>query len=191
MSSSETDVIIIGGGVSASVAAYNLSLANLKIACFEQGKYEKNSQNYKHKNLNFNEYKKLNINPNLRKSKFDYPINDKNSDISIANFNGVGGSSVLYSAHLPRFLPEDFENKKFDNIYSKWPISYNELKKYYEKNEKILGIAGLSGDASYPDVIKNLLPPVKLGAAVCKLAVAFEKLGWHWWPSYSGVITKK
>lgn len=191
MSSSETDVIIIGGGVSASVAAYNLSLANLKIACFEQGKYEKNSQNYKHKNLNFNEYKKLNINPNLRKSKFDYPINDKNSDISIANFNGVGGSSVLYSAHLPRFLPEDFENKKFDNIDSKWPISYNELKKYYEKNEKILGIAGLSGDASYPDVIKNLLPPVKLGAAVCKLAVAFEKLGWHWWPSYSGVITKK
>ena len=89
------------------------------------------------------------------------------------------------------FLPEDFENKKFDNIDSKWPISYNELKKYYEKNEKILGIAGLSGDASYPDVIKNLLPPVKLGAAVCKLAVAFEKLGWHWWPSYSGVITKK
>ena len=35
------------------------------------------------------------------------------------------------------------------------------------------------------------MPPVKLGAAVCKLAVAFEKLGWHWWPSYSGVITKK
>ena len=108
MSSSETDVIIIGGGVSASVAAYNLSLANLKIACFEQGKYEKNSQNYKHKNLNFNEYKKLNINPNLRKSKFDYPINDKNSDISIANFNGVGGSSVLYSAHLPNIPTRGF-----------------------------------------------------------------------------------
>ena len=47
------DVIIIGGGVAASVAAYNLSKSNLKIACFEQGNYEKNSSNYKKKNYLF------------------------------------------------------------------------------------------------------------------------------------------
>ena len=67
-------------------------------------------------------------------------INDKDSDISIANYNGVGGSSVLYSAHLPRFLPEDFKNKSINGINSKWPISYNALKKFYSLNEKILGV---------------------------------------------------
>ena len=135
------DVIIVGGGVAASVAAYNLSSSKLKIACFEQGDFEKNSSNYKKKKLNFLNYRKLNISPNIRKSKYDYMINDKDSDISIANYNGVGGSSVLYSAHLPRFLPEDFKNKSINGINSKWPISYNALKKFYSLNEKILAVS--------------------------------------------------
>lgn len=191
MNTKDYDVIIIGGGVAASVAAYNLSLSKLKIACFEQGDFEKNSSNYKTKNLNFINYKKLNINPNIRKSKYDYPVDDKESEISIANFNGVGGSSVLYSAHLPRFLPNDFKNQTLGKVDSKWPLNYNSLKKFYEKNERILGVAGMTGDKSYPDKIKNLMPPVKLGPAIIKIANSFEKLGWHWWPSYSGVITKK
>ena len=145
----------------------------------------------KKKKLNFLNYRKLNINPNIRKSKYDYRINDENSDISIANYNGVGGSSVLYSAHLPRFLPDDFKNKSLNGINSKWPLNYNSLKKFYAQNEKILGVAGLTGDTSYPDKINNLMPPVEFGPAVCKVASAFKKLGWHWWPSYSGVITKK
>ena len=36
MSNYDFDVIIVGGGVAASAAAYNLSRSNLKIACFEQ-----------------------------------------------------------------------------------------------------------------------------------------------------------
>lgn len=190
MDSDHYDVIIVGGGVAASVAAYNLSLANLNIACFEQGDFERNSSDFKTKNLNFLNYKKLNINPNLRKSKYDYSINDKNSEISIANFNGVGGSSVLYSAHLPRFMSDDFGNRQLKKK-TDWPLNYNSLKNYYAKNEKILGVAGLQGDPSYPDKIKNLLPPVDFGPAICKVASAFKKLNWHWWPSYSGVITKK
>ena len=185
------DVIIVGGGVAASVAAYNLSFSKLKIACFEQGDFEKNSFNYKKKKLNFLDYRKLNINPNIRRSNYDYSVNDEESDISIANYNGVGGSSVLYSAHLPRFLPDDFNNKQINGINSKWPLSYNSLKKFYSENEKILGVAGLTGDPSYPDKIENLMPPVEFGPAVCRVASAFQKLGWHWWPSYSGVITKR
>ena len=111
MPKNDFDVIIIGGGVAASVAAYNLSKSNLKIACFEQGGYEKNYANYKSKKLSFFDYKRMNINPNVRRSKSDYLIDDTESDISIANFNALGGSSVLYSAHLPRFLPKDFKQK--------------------------------------------------------------------------------
>jgi len=183
------DVIIIGGGVAASVTAYNLSQSKLKIACFEQGYFEKNSSNYKKKKLSFFDYKKMNINPNLRKLESDYLIDDSESDISIANFNALGGSSVLYSAHLPRFLPKDFKEKISKKVF--WPITYYDLKKYYDLNEKILGVAGLTGDKTYPDKIRNLMPPIKLGAAIIKITKAFDKLNWHWWPSYSGVVTSK
>ena len=52
-----------------------------------------------------------------------------------------------------------------------------------------MGVAGLEGNPAYPE-IKNL-PPVPLEKAGEKIANAFNKLKWHWWPSYSGIATKK
>ena len=31
----------------------------------------------------------------------DYPINDDNSPIKVVNFNGVGGSTIMYTGHYP------------------------------------------------------------------------------------------
>ena len=81
-------------------------------------------------------------NPNLRKSLSDYPIDNKDSQISIANFNGVGGSTIIYNAHLPRFKESDFKIKKLDGISMDWPLNYNDLNKYFELNEKRMGLAG-------------------------------------------------
>ncbi len=119
--------------------------------------------------------------------KSDYPINDKNSPISIANFNGVGGSTILYSCHFPRFHPSDFKTKSLDNVGEDWPISYNDLKKYYDQNDKIMNVCGLEGDPVYPN-IKNLKPNIPLGKAGLKIAKGFNSLNWHWWPSYSAYI---
>jgi len=185
------DILIIGSGAGGAPAAWNLSKSGFKVACFEQGEeIDKDDFSQKNNSWEYLRHTKYDSNPNKRNLKSDYPINDKNSPISIANFNGVGGSTVLYSAHLPRFRPEDFKIKKKDNIGSDWPISYRDIKKYYEINEKILGIAGLKGDPAYPD-IKNLLKPVKLEKSGRIISKAFDKLGWHWWPSYSGIITSK
>ena len=35
--------------------------------------------------------------PNVRNRQADYPINDADSPIAVANFNAVGGSTILYS----------------------------------------------------------------------------------------------
>ena len=43
-----------------------------------------------------------------RKSAYDYPIDDSARD-SICNFNAVGGSTILYSGHYPRFRETDFQ----------------------------------------------------------------------------------
>ncbi len=191
MKKSKIDILIIGAGASGAAAAWNLSKSKLKIACFEQGDFV-NREHFSKENFNWEylRYTKYDVNPNLRKFKSDYPINDNDSPISIANFNGVGGSTVLYSAHLPRFRPEDLKIKTRENILSDWPIKYSELKNYFELNESILGVAGLKGDPAYPG-IKNLLKPVKLETSGKIMSKAFKKLNWNWWPSYSGIITSK
>ena len=68
-----------------------------------------------------------------------------------------------------------------------WPSLHSN---YYNLNDKMMSIAGLSGYPAYPK-IKDLLPPVKLEYSGNIIAKAFNELGWHWWPSYSGIATKK
>ncbi len=186
----EVDIIIIGAGASGAAAAWNLSKTNYKIVCLEQGplvnKNDYCSFQYKWEKL---KKKKFNINPNIRKLKQDYPIDDKNSPISIANFNAVGGSTILYSGHFPRFHVSDFKTKTLDDVGKDWPITYSDLEKYYDLNDKMMGVAGLTGDPVYPKIL-NLKQPVPLGYAGEKIAKGFNKLGWHWWPSYSAVTKK-
>ncbi len=45
------------------------------------------------------------ISPNRRGRDTDYPINDDNSLMKIANFNGVGGGTIIYTAHWPAHAP--------------------------------------------------------------------------------------
>ena len=191
MKKEKTDILIIGTGASGAASAWNLSKLNLKITCLEQGPFV-NKKDYSFNNVNrvINKFKKFNINPNERKFDSDYSINNDNSPISIANYNAVGGSTLVYSGHYPRFHPSDFKTKKIDNIGSNWLFNYYDLEKYYNLNDKMVGVSGLKGDPAYPK-IDNLLPPVDIGYSGALLAKAFNKLGWHWWPSYSAIKNSK
>ena len=190
MKNDKIDILIIGAGASGAAAAWNLSQSGYKIICLEQGpNIKKESYSFDQQNWELYQQSKFNINPNIRKLKSDYPIDDKNSAISIANFNAVGGSTILYSGHFPRFHPSDFKTKKLDNVGYDWPIDYNDLEYYYELNDKKMGVAGHEGDPAYP-YIPNLLPPIPLGYMGERIAKGFNKLNWHWWPSYSGIATK-
>jgi len=190
MKNNDVDILIVGAGASGAAAAWNLSSKNYKIVCLEQGPFlKKNSYSFDRTDWEKLKQKEFNINPNIRNLKSDYPIDDSNSPISIANFNAVGGSTILYSGHFPRFHPSDFKTKTLDNTGDDWPFNYRDLEPFYKINDKIMGIAGVSGDPAYPDISK-LNPPVPLGLAGEKIAKGFNKLGWHWWPSYSAIATK-
>ena len=56
------------------------------------------------------------IDPNVRGRPTDYPINNDESPISVVNFNGVGGSTILYTAHFPRLHPSDFRVRTLDGV---------------------------------------------------------------------------
>jgi choline dehydrogenase-like flavoprotein len=55
---------------------------------------------------------------------------------------GVGGGSVHWAAFAPRFHPSDFRIYSEDGVGVDWPISYWDLKPYYELLEREIPVAG-------------------------------------------------
>ena len=55
---------------------------------------------------------------------------------------GVGGGSVHWAAFTPRFHPSDFRVYSEDSVGADWPISYWDLKPYYELLEREIPVAG-------------------------------------------------
>ena len=184
------DVLIIGAGASGAALAWSLADTRMRIVCLEQGDWIKPSD-YPSTGRDWEARQQgdFSVSPNRRRSPMDYPINEDGSPIKIANFNGVGGGTILYAGHFPRLHPSDFRVRSLDGVGEDWPIDYATLEPYYAQNDRMMGIAGLAGDPAYPPKIA-VLPPLPLGKSGATLGHAMNKLGWHWWPSDSGMATQ-
>jgi choline dehydrogenase-like flavoprotein len=166
VSQQPVDVLIIGAGASGAAAAWNLVETRMRIVCLEQGDWM-NPLDYPSTGRDWEarSWGEYSISPNRRGRDTDYPVNDQNSPISISNFNGVGGGTILYNGHFPRFHPSDFKVKSLDGVADDWPIDYNTLAPFYAENDRMMGVAGLAGDPANPPHSDPsvLLPPFATG----------------------------
>jgi choline dehydrogenase-like flavoprotein len=184
------DVLIVGAGASGGAVAWSLADTKMRIVCLEQGDWMKPSEfpsagrDWEARALN-----DFAVNPNRRKRETDYPINGEDSPIQVVNFNGVGGGTILYAGHFPRFHPSDFRVHTLDGVADDWPIDYETLAPYYDENDRMMGVSGLAGDPAYPPH-EPMMPPLPLGKSGAALARGLNKLGWHWWPSDSAIASE-
>jgi choline dehydrogenase-like flavoprotein len=185
------DVVIVGAGAAGAAAAWRLARAGLRVTCLEQGgwvdpaacpslrpDWEIARQTTHHPN------------PNDRRAPQDYPVDDSEAAIKPFLYNAVGGSTILWGAHFPRFRPSDFRVRSLDGVADDWPISYGDLAPYYEENDRMMGVAGLAGDPGNPPRDPRQMPPVPPGRAALRMAAAFDRLGWHWWPADAAINTR-
>ena len=190
MAEDVVDVLIIGAGASGAAVAWSLADTRMRIMCMEQGDWT-NPADYPstRRDWEVSLTSSHSPSPNVRKLPTDYPVNDSESPIAILNYNGVGGSTIVYAAHFPRLHPSDFAVRSLDGVADDWPISYAQLEPYFAENDRNIGVAGLAGDPAYP-AHELPLPPIPLGRSGEKIARGFNKLGWHWWPSDSAIATR-
>jgi choline dehydrogenase-like flavoprotein len=72
----------------------------------------------------------------------------------------LGGRTNHWGRISLRFGPKDFKRKDQDGLGENWPISYDEVKPYYDKVDKLLGVFGTNeGLPNDPDGF--FLPPPK------------------------------
>src|ERR1700730_14811842 len=133
------DVLIIGAGASGAAVAWSLANTKMHILCLDQGgwmnptQYPSTGRDWEARF--FGDYSPS---PNIRARPEDYPINDDNSPIKVVNFNGVGGSTIMYTAHFPRLHPSDFKVKTLDGVAEDWPIDYDTLAPFFEENDRMM-----------------------------------------------------
>lgn len=185
------DVLIIGAGASGSVAAKRLGEAGFRVVCLEQGDWIDNDKARADKpDYELLQGRDWNWNPITRQWPGDYPIDESESDITALMYNGVGGGSVMYAAHWQRSMPSDFRVRTLDGVGDDWPLTYEDLRPFYERVEADMGVSGLDGDTAFPPGPGWPLPPSPLGVAGMKVAAAHNELGWHWWPGPNAIATR-
>ena len=143
----DTDVLIVGAGAAGAAAAWRLASAGVAVTCLEQGDWVDHARgpqgeaDWERRRLS-----DWHPNPNIRRGPADYPIDDSQSSMRPLLFNGVGGSTVMWSCHAPRFHPSDFRMRSLDGVGRDWPIDYATLAPYYAINERMMGVSGAHGE---------------------------------------------
>jgi choline dehydrogenase-like flavoprotein len=186
------DVLVIGAGAGGSVAARRLAEAGFKVVCLEQGDWE-NASDFPGDKLEFElvSDKQWSPDPNVRAHPADYPLEISNSPITPVMFNAVGGSTIHFCAQWVRMRLQDFKLRSVDGLADDWPISYDEMKPYYERIDQEMQISGMVGDPAYPPGAPPLLPPIPIGLLGRKAAEGMNRLGWHWWPAAHAIRSQE
>ncbi len=184
------DVLVIGAGAGGAASSWRLAQQGMRVVCLEQGDWmapesgPADDPAWERRRI-----ADWHPNPNRRAAAADYPVSDENSAIRPLMWNGVGGSTVMWSALLPRMHPSDFRMRTLDGVGADWPLRYAELAPYYDLNERITGLAGLPGSAAMPPSNAPRLPSARLLPAEHRIAGALDALGWHWWPAELAINT--
>jgi choline dehydrogenase-like flavoprotein len=182
------DVLIIGAGASGGVAARHLAASGYSVVCLEQGHWT-DPASYPGANPLWEVLasQRWSSSPAIRRNRADYPIDLQASDLGALNFNGVGGGTILYNAQWPRMRPDDFRVASLDGVADDWPLTYDDLRPFYEETEKQFGVSCLGGNPAYPDGAEPPMPAMPIGDVGLRVARAHAALGWHWWPAANAI----
>lgn len=132
----ESDVVIVGGGITAAMVAQKLSelKPNLSIIVVEAGRRLFDSENrfaYRERALEYGENQ--------------WPgdvVADQSARGVISRAMAVGGSALHWGGVCNRFSEEDLRLKSMYGLAVDWPIAWRDLEKFYCEAERRIGVSG-------------------------------------------------
>lgn len=195
------DVVIVGSGAGGGMAAYTLANAGLKVCLIEAGAMYDPQKN-------ITQLKNPWDSPRRGAGTKFRPFGDFDAcycgwDIEGEPYSAtpgtkwdwfrarmLGGRTNHWGRISLRFGPKDFKRRSIDGLGEDWPIGYEDIKPYYDRVDKLIGIFGTNeGLENDPD--GYFLPPprprlhelfIKKGAVAAGVPVI---------PSRMSILTQK
>jgi choline dehydrogenase-like flavoprotein len=137
--SDEVDYVIVGVGAGGGVLTQRLARAGFRVLALDAGPFWDSERDWVSDEKGAHDLYWT----DMRLSGGDHPLAFGANNCG----KGVGGGTVHWASFTPRLHPSDFETYSRDGVGVDWPISYADLKPYYELLELELPV---SGPAYYP-----------------------------------------
>lgn len=195
------DVVIVGSGAGGGMAAYTLSKAGLKVCLLEAGPMYDPAKNV-------TQLKNPWESPRRGAATKFRPFGDFDAcywgwEIDgepYTKANGtqwdwwrarmLGGRTNHWGRISLRFGPMDFKGRSRDGLGDDWPIGYDDVKPYYDKVDRLIGVFGsVENLPNEPDGI--FLPPPKPRLHELMIKKGAVAAGVKVIPSRLSILTKK
>ncbi len=194
------DVCIVGSGAGGGMAAYMLTKAGARVVVLEAGQmwtpatdgamlkwpYDSPRRGASTKDRPFGEFDgciggwELDGEPYTRAP---------GTEFSWWRARMLGGRTNHWGRISLRFGPDDFRGKSIDGLGDDWPISYDDVKPYYDEVDKLIGVFGSNeGLRNAPDGI--FMPPPRMRCNEVLVKQAADRLKITCIPSRLSIITK-
>ena len=198
----EYDVVIVGSGAGGGMAAKILAEKGLQVAVLEAGPFFDPKDNETRTQLRWPwESPRRGAGSTRAFGDFDmayggwqiegepYTMKD---DTNFMWFRSrmLGGRTNHWGRISLRFGPNDFKRKSIDGLGENWPIGYDDVKPYYDKVDKLVGIFGTK-EGIYNEPDGYFLPPPKPRLHELYYTKAARKSGVPVIPSRMSMLTKR
>jgi choline dehydrogenase-like flavoprotein len=195
------DAVIVGSGAGGGMATYVLAKAGLKVCLIEAGPMYDPAKNV-------TQLKNPWDSPRRGASTKFRPFGDFDACYWGWEIDGepytkkdntkwdwwrarmLGGRTNHWGRISLRFGPKDFKRKSIDGLGEDWPISYDDIKPYYDKVDRLIGVFGsIEGLENEPDGV--FLPPPRPRLHELMIKKGAIAAGVNVIPSRLSILTKQ
>jgi len=213
------NVVTIGAGWTAGILAEQLTRAGQTVVSLEQGEIRDTALNFSHDHDELRYQVRRDMMVDLQQETWTWRPSPRETALPMrqyGSFNpgkGTGGAGVHWAAQHWRFYPSDFQYRTHHierygadklpsgNRIQDWPVTYDEMEKYYDQVDYDIGVSGKAGNLKGEQIEggnvfegsrsrEYPMKPLTTSITGDKFTKASNELGYHPFPQPAAILSE-